>query len=598
MAISQKKRSELAVCPEGTYTGMVSEVLSSGGKVQRILVRVEGYRSGDSVFCFEETVLLTCSDSISFPDLSPGKKILFDTKLNRISGGGNPGQFDYQRYMQLKGVYYQGFVSQGMLVVENPKLTLRARALKIREQLLLLYRKIPLSSDELGVLSALTLGDRVLLSAEMRNSFAASGAMHVLAVSGLHVGIISILFGRILMLVRWGKRGKLIRAVLVILFLWGYAFLTGLSPSVMRAATMFSFVELGKPARLKGNIFNTLGASAFLLLLIRPAMLFEVGFQLSYLAVLSIAVYQPLIASFFQPKNRFAGWAWDLLAVSLAAQLGTTPISLLYFHQFPTYFWLSNFFVIPAASILLYGATAYFMVSSIPVGIQVVGFLLKWSVAGMIWVVKTIESVPGALIEGIWISSKEMVLLYFILIALTLALVLRSVLWLKTVGMLLVIGVAGSCFTYWQSARQRVLVVYNSAKTPLVSLIIGKNHYYYSFSSDSSRYELDLLKYASGYFHTHTPEPCKGKPDELIPMRCSRAFMVAGPISIEWTSRPLQSDSLYLSDLVIDRYRRVAMLNKGFRLKRGIYFRQKLVSEGNFDYLHELKEKGAIVLRF
>jgi len=597
-ALSQERRPELPGLSEGTFTGRVSEILSSGEKAQRILVQVEGFRSGDSLFCFNETVVLTCSDTLSLPDISPGKKVLFDAKLNLITGGGNPGQFDYQRYMQLKGVFYQGLVSQGMLVVENSRITLKTRALMLREQLARLYRKIPLTNDELGVLSALTLGDRVLLSAEMRNSFAASGTMHVLAVSGLHVGIISILFGRILMLVRWGKRGKIIRAGLVILLLWGYAFLTGLSPSVMRAATMFTFVELGKPARLKGNIFNTLGASAFFLLLIRPSMLFDVGFQLSYLAVMSIAVYQPLVASLFHPKNRLVAWAWEMLAVSFAAQLGTTPISLFYFHQFPTYFWLSNFFVIPASVLLLYAATAYLLLAFLPFAVQLLGFMLKWSVAGMIWVVKTIESIPGALIEGIWITPYIMVLLYLILASLTLALVLRSVAWLKTVLVVMILTIAGSCLTYWQSSRQRVVVVYNSAKTPLVSLIIGKDHYYYSFTPDSSKYELDLLKYASGYFHTRVPEPCSGKPDGSSPLCCSRSFLVAGPISFEWTSKPLKTDSLYLADLVIDRYKRVARVNQVFRSEKGIYFKKMLGSEGNFTYLHELKEKGAIVLRF
>ena len=178
--------------------------------------------------------------------------------------------------------------------------------------------------------------------------------MHVLAVSGLHVGIIFFILNFLLTPLNRNKRLLKIKLFLLVGALWFYAFLTGLSPSVMRSCTMFSFIVVGENLNKRTNIYNTLAASAFLLMLINPLIIFGAGFQLSYIAVISIVFFQPRLAALVAVKNRILKYVWDLFTVSVAVQIGTAPISIFYFHQFPVYFWLSNFIVIPGAALILY----------------------------------------------------------------------------------------------------------------------------------------------------------------------------------------------------------------------------------------------------
>ena len=271
------------------------------------------------------------------------------------------------------------------------------------------------------------------------------------------------------------KRTQRLKPIFIILFLWFYAFITGLSPSVMRATVMFTFMALAGVIGRKSQTFNTIFLSAFLLILYQPSFLFDVGFQLSYSAVIAIVYFQPKIVGLLVVKNRFLRWAWELTAVSLAAQIGTAPFSLFYFHQFPNYFLLSNFVVIPAASIILYLAIALFVVSWIPYLNIAVAFLLNWVLRIMYMAISGIEHLPHAL-SITWISPTELLLFYLTILTLVFLvnkITFRSLAILLTL-ILFIISVR-TVDKYDRLTHEEV-IVWNHSKEVMVNRIVSENN--------------------------------------------------------------------------------------------------------------------------
>ena len=209
------------------------------------------------------------------------------------------------------------------------------------------------SEDELAIINALLLGQRQDISKELTANYSKAGAIHILAVSGLHVGVILWMFSFVLKPLERYKRGKGIKLALVLLFLWFFALLAGMSASVTRAVTMFSAIAIGQFFNKRNAIEQSLIFSMFLLLLLKPLFLFDVGFQLSYLAVFGIIWVQPVFYQLWKPKYYIIVKGWQLFTVSLAAQIGVLPLSLFYFHQFPGLFFVSNLLIIPFLGIIL-----------------------------------------------------------------------------------------------------------------------------------------------------------------------------------------------------------------------------------------------------
>ena len=313
-------------------------------------------------------------------NLRAGDKMLFKSKPAFVTNKGNPFEFDYKNYLARKRIYRQVYIPSHdykTVAIEGCK-PLRIFAKQLREKLLNIYRENHITDDEFAILSALTLGYKDELDKDVKNVFSSAGAMHVLAVSGLHVGIIYLIINFLFGFLKKRRIGRHIFMVLSIILLWIYALITGFSPSVLRAATMFSFIVIGENLRRPCNIYNTLSASAFFLLVLNPNLIFEVGFQLSYCAVIGIVFFQPKFHKLFQ----FNYWAtdklWGLFTVSLAAQLATFPFSIYYFNQFPTYAWLSNFIVIPAAFLFIYLSMGVLLFSSIPLISEALGNLISY----------------------------------------------------------------------------------------------------------------------------------------------------------------------------------------------------------------------------
>ncbi|MEI7663698.1 MAG: ComEC/Rec2 family competence protein [Bacteroidota bacterium] len=404
--------------------------------------------------------------------LQYGDYILVKGRFEPIARNVNPHTFDYPGYLLNKGITHRGYMAaySWKKIAVPPSGLLKRAAFHLRDRLLQVLRENRVEGREFAVASALLLGYVDELDAGLRRDYAATGAMHILSVSGMHVGIIYIFLEFLLGFLNKGKTGRFVKAVILLVFIWFYALLTGLSPAVLRSAAMLSLPILGKSMNRSPDMFNVVAASLFLILVSDPLLLLDVGFQLSYLAVAGIVILYKPIYDIYVTSAWLPDKIWSILAVSVSAQLATMPITLFTFHQFPNYFMLTNIFVVPLSSLIIYVGIFALVAGSIPVisllGARVLVFLV-WLLNSIIHFV---EELPFSATTGIFISTPQMVLLYLFIAAGFLFLTRRrsSFLWLFLVALLVLnLTAAISKLERLQSAR---IVVFNASRNSLYEI--------------------------------------------------------------------------------------------------------------------------------
>jgi len=410
-------------------------------------------------------------------NLKHGDELIIQTQFKEVAAPQNPGEFNYKRFLSFHNIWQQAYVSDKgwMSAGCNSGDFIMSRCIQLRKNLLDVFQQNQLTGDELSVGAALLLGYTDKLDADIISAYSNTGALHVLSVSGLHVAIVYMVFSWMLFFLDKYKRGRIIKAILLILFLWFYAALTGLSPSVLRAATMFSFIIVAKTFNRHTNIYNTLAASAFLLLLINPYLIMEVGFQLSYLAVAGIVYIQPKIHAWFEIDNWLLNQIWTITSVSIAAQIATFPLGLHYFHQFPNYFLLSNLIVIPISTLILYIGIAVFTFSPIPFVVKYLAIAFTWLIWFLNFSVKWIESLPFSVLQGISISVFETWLLYGLTILLLVYTGTRQYKYLMLSLSFGIIILVSQTLEQYTEYKQKKIMVYNIPKTSAIDFINGKN---------------------------------------------------------------------------------------------------------------------------
>ncbi|NJO01523.1 MAG: ComEC family competence protein [Bacteroidia bacterium] len=321
----------------------------------------------------------------SSPKWQYGDQLIIYGMPHRLEDPKNPDEFNYRAYLANKNIYHQHFINpqQYQLLERASGFTIMGLATHIRSYCAGLFRQFVHADQAYAIAVALVLGVRSDLDSSLQDAYAATGLMHVLSVSGLHVGFVVWLLNLALGRLREHPQGGYAYAGIILTILWAYACITGLSPSVLRAVTMFSFVVVGMAMRKRRSTYNTIAASAFGLLICDPFLVWSVGFQLSYLAVLGIIYLQPLIYRWVVLPNRFADYLWQLASVSLAAQFATFPLGIYYFHQFPNYFLLANLLVLPLVQFILYLGLALLMLAWLPLVNQVLGYLLTGMIEGI-----------------------------------------------------------------------------------------------------------------------------------------------------------------------------------------------------------------------
>lgn len=322
------------------------------------------------------------------------------TEVIPTENKGNPGEFDLKTYWKTKGICGMFFMeSQDYHVLKTVPCSYLTKSIREAQQLCLDILAKHLTGQELGIAQALILGDKSMLDNEIRSAFTATGSMHVLAVSGLHIGlIIQLLLALIKLGARWIKRSTAL--LLVILLLWFYALMTGFSPSVIRAVFMFSVLTWTQWKGLQTSSINSLFFTAFIIVLWKPMYFFDIGFQLSYLAMLGIFLFYPEIAGIWKPENKMLYYLWEGTAIGFAAQVATTPLTLFYFHQFPNYFAIANLGLMGLSSVVL-GAGIFILVThKVPLIGKINGLILLYSVYWMFRLIQWIETWPGAIVYG------------------------------------------------------------------------------------------------------------------------------------------------------------------------------------------------------
>ena len=362
------------------------------------------------------TLLINLSKTSTIDNLIVNTRVLVKTKIKTVHEPLNPYQFNYKKYLKREGIYNQIFLNNDVVlrIRKSPK-TIAGYAEEIREYLNNRLQQQPLSPIELAFIKALFLGQRQDISSEVYADYAKAGAVHILAISGLHIGILLLILQFILQPLLYFKQGKIVRLLIILIILWTFAVIAGLSPSVVRAVTMFSLFAIVKGLKRASNSLNTLAISAFILLLVRPQFCFDVGFQLSYAAVAAIVSIKPILDSWWVFKNSIPNWFLDLLKISIAAQLGVLPLSLYYFHQFPGLFFLTNLVIIPCLMIVLGLGVIVLVLLVIHKPPEFLIHTLGWLIQFMNQFVEWIASKESFLLDEISFDMTALVASYLIL---------------------------------------------------------------------------------------------------------------------------------------------------------------------------------------
>lgn len=412
-------------------------------------------------------------------NLNYGDVIAFYEPPKLVEPPSNPEQFDYQKYLSRKGILRQVYLKDESwdLLKDKSVNSIYSFSYNLRNFLLATIRELGISDDEYSVAAAILLGYDDTLPTELRQKYVAAGSMHILCVSGMHVGVIFMVFSYMLGFLDKRKRGQNVtKQILLLVLIWFYALLAGLAPSILRSTIMLSFVIVGDMIKRNGILLNSLAASAFLLLCIDPANLFNVGFLLSYCAVIGIVTLQKPIYNIFYVKPKFLDKVWEMTSVTLAAQLATAPLSIYYFHQFPTYFWLSNLFMGPISAIVITGGMVMLMVFFIPYINIGVAFCVKWLIYAMNFIVSWIETMPLSMIKGLYINSLEFICLIIAFVLLMMLVEHRKKLFLFGIlSMLLIFSVSQLTSAVIQRDKMSI-TVYSVNKASAIDFVCGNEH--------------------------------------------------------------------------------------------------------------------------
>ena len=479
-----------------------------------------------------------------------GDLIAIPAPIREVSPPLNPEEFDYRAYLERKGITGQVYLKEEDwidLQVNNSN-PIYAFSYRFRDILLASLQRSGLSDNEFGVAAAILLGYDDNLADEVRKNYVAAGSMHILCVSGMHVGIIYLLASFLLGFLNRKKWQKTLKQVLLLALIWFYALIAGLSPSILRASLMISFVIVGEMIHRKGFIINSIAASAFILLCINPNNLFEIGFLLSYAAVMGIVVLQRPIYSWFVIKNKLLDKAWEYTAVALAAQIATIPFTLFYFQQFTTYFWLSNLFMTPISFIVVISGMVLLLVSWIPYVNTLVGYLVWGAVYVMNWVVAKIESIPYSIIKGLYVSDFEFAVLLVALLLLFLTFLLRKRrLFIAMLAALMVL-MASVTIRLYSSDHQQGMTAFSLRNHTAIDFVRGGEHVLLADSTlmaDESTVDYSMKGAWSMHYLSHHPQVIGFEEDFANGYLYKRSDLVSfnGKLLAIWDGRQL-NDSL------------------------------------------------------
>jgi len=437
-------------------------------------------------------IILYFKKNVPLQQLHYGSRIVFSKPVQEIRNTGNPGGFDYKRYSLFQGITHQINLSATefkLLGAENRN-PLRQFIFDCRQWVVQSLRSNIPGEKEQGLAEALLIGYKDDLDRNLVQSYTNTGVVHIIAISGMHLALI---YGLLVLLTRPLRRKPLrwLRTGLILCALWLFTLLAGAEASVVRSAVMFTCIALAEVLSRRTSVYNTLALSAFLLLIYDPFWLWDVGFQLSYAAVISIVTFYRPVYNWLYLPNKALDFIWKTTAVSLAAQILTTPVSLFHFHQFPVLFLPTNLIAVPLSSLILFSEIAVCLLSWLTPLALLSGRCAGWLIYLMNSYIERMNTVSFSLWSGFSITVAQTFLLLLALTTICFWLMEKRkwLLWTTLISLL-----AFTCFRSWsfhKSYRQKKLIVYNISKYTAIDLVVGRS---YAFIGDSALLSDDFIR--------------------------------------------------------------------------------------------------------
>jgi len=437
-------------------------------------------------------IILYFKKDSSLPHLDYGSQLVIRKPLQEIKNSGNPGGFDYKKYALFQGITHQVYLKENEFeILSTTKKSFFQQFInRSRAKVLNMLRTYIKGEKELGLAEALLIGYKNDLDKTLVQSYSNTGVVHVIAISGLHLGLIYWLLAWFFKPLQKRKL-RWLRPVFILTGLWLFSLLAGAQPSVLRSAVMFTCIVIGDSLERRSSIFNSLALSALLILCINPYWLWDVGFQLSYAAVLSIVIFMQPIYHWFYIKNKILDFIWKLNAVTIAAQILTIPIGVYHFHQFPLNFLFTNFLAVPLSSLILLGEILLCLISFIQPVAAFIGKIISWLIWLMNSYIEQIEKLPFSLWDGLQISIPQVILLLIMATGFGFWLMEKSKPGFKY-GMIALLGFIGlRTVSFTQANKRQQLIVYNVPQKKAIDLIDGRK---YLFVGDADLLPDDFVR--------------------------------------------------------------------------------------------------------
>lgn len=396
---------------ESVFTGIVSDFPEEKDKSFRITVELDHLTNGAGSQPVKGSILLYNKKDMLRDDFLPGDILIFRCRPVRIENRGNPYEFDYRFFMENQGIKYYAFTSSADIIKHTSAghRKLIHRALIARERIIRMFSERGIKGERLALVSAITLGQKSMLDPEQKLNFIKAGVMHIMAVSGLHAIIISLFVLNALFFMK--RKLNILRICITILILWGFAFVTGLTPSVLRATLMFTFLQAGKLMKRPSNSINSVLASAFFLIILKPSVIFDAGFLLSYSAVTYIICFYQDFYCLYTCKSWLGDKIWQSAAVTMVAQAGTFPLTLTLFNRFPTYFILANITIVPVSNLLIIAGCLVPLFFKIEFLSRIFAIILNFLTGLTEQMTSQAASLPYSTIENIGMTIPECLIL-------------------------------------------------------------------------------------------------------------------------------------------------------------------------------------------
>ena len=441
----------------------------------RAKVALHTSRINDSVTTVKGSMLLYVRSDFDGTAFKPGDILMIRCIPERINKRGNPYEFDYRFYMENQGFKFMAFLNEnnivGHIIAGNMKL--KHKALIVRENIIDMYRKRGIEGRNLALVAAMTVGEKTMLEPDQKESFIKAGVMHVMAVSGLHAMVLSMFVFKLLFFMK--NRSNNIRVIIAIAFMWIFAFVTGLTPSVMRATLMFSFIQIGGLTKRPTNSINSMLASAFVLILIKPSVIFDAGFLLSYFAVAFILLFYNDLYRQFNAKTWLGDQIWQSTAITLIAQAGVLSFTIMFFNRFPTYFLIANIVIVPLSSLIIIVGCIIPMVYPVVFLSKLLAMVLDKITSFTEFLTTTAASLPGSSIEGIGMTLPECILLTIIISSLAFLITKKDYRALNIMLVFILIMATHNIFTNARLKNSDELIVYNAPNETVLGVRTGKS---------------------------------------------------------------------------------------------------------------------------